>query len=185
MDDAKMTMKRSLTIGVLALGAALGAAGCATTPVAQGSANTTATARKVLEGKWTLLVLSVTAPDGKRATPQASGDLNVDEFGNLSIQYRITDAGRAALESIGVKSPNPVISASGRVAIDPQRKTVTYMPPDANARALDADLAALRANPLALEHTRYYSVASNGVLTLTTRHENGKEATRATWKRAS
>jgi elongation factor Ts len=41
------------------------------------------------------------------------------------------------------------------------------------------------ANPLALEHTRYYSVASNGVLTLTTRHENGKEATRATWKRAA
>ena len=180
-----MTMKRPVTIGVLAFGVALGAAGCATTPVAQGSANTTAAARKALEGKWTLLVLSVTTPDGKRATPQASGDLTVDEFGNLSIQYRLTDAGRAALETIGVKSPNPVISASGRVAIDPQRKTVTYMPPDANARALDADLAALRANPLALEHTRYYSLASNGVLTLTTRHENGKEATRATWKRAA
>ena len=59
------------------------------------------------------------------------------------------------------------------------------MPPDANARALDADQAARRANPLALEHTRYYSVASNGVLTLITRHENGREATRATWKRAA
>ena len=148
----KMTMKRSLTIGVLALGAALGAAGCATTPVAQGSANTTATARKALEGKWTLMVLSVTAPDGKRATPQASGDLNVDEFGNLSIQYRITDAGRAALETIGVKSPNPVISASGR-GDRSAAEDRHYMPPDANARALDADLAApgIRA---ALEHTR-------------------------------
>src|SRR3954464_1074597 len=185
VNKMKMTMKQSRTFGVLVLGAVLGTAGCATTPVAQGPANTTATARKALEGKWTLLVLSVTAPDAKRATPQASGDLTLDEFGNLSIQYRISDAGRAALESIGVKSPNPVVSASGRVTIDPQRKTVTYMPPDANARALDADLAALRANPLALEHTRFYSVASNGVLTLTTRHENGKEATRATWKRAS
>jgi hypothetical protein len=54
-----MTMKQSLTFGVLALGAVLlGIAGCATTPVAQGTANTTATARKALEGKWTLLVLS-------------------------------------------------------------------------------------------------------------------------------
>jgi hypothetical protein len=44
-------------------------------------ANTTATARKALEGKWTLLVLSVAAPDGKRATPQASGDLTVDAWG--------------------------------------------------------------------------------------------------------
>ena len=35
-------MKRSLTIGVLALAVALGVAGCATTPVATGSANTTA-----------------------------------------------------------------------------------------------------------------------------------------------
>jgi len=181
----KMTMKRSLTIGVLALGAALGAAGCATTPVAQGSANTTATARKELEGKWTLLTMVVNSPSGRRATPQASGDLTLDEFGNLTIQYRLTDAGRAALEAIDVKSPNPVISATGRVAIDPQRKMVTYMPPDANARALDADLAARRANPLAVEHTRYYSVSSNGILTLITRHENGKEATRSTWKRSS
>jgi hypothetical protein len=180
-----ITLKWPLAIALLTLGATLGAAGCATTPVATGSANTTKSARLELEGKWTLLVLSVIAPDGKRATPQASGDLSVDEFGNLTIEYRLTDAGRAALELIGVKSPNPVVSASGRVAIDPQRKTVTYQPPDANARALDADQAARRANPLALEHTRYYSVASNGVLTLITRHENGREATRATWKRAA
>ena len=57
------------------------------------------------------------------------------------------------------------------------------MPPDANARALDADAAALRANPLAVEHLRYYTLGSNGILTLTTRYENGKEATRSTWKR--
>lgn len=179
-------MKRSAIVGLsVAVGVALSAAGCATTPVPTGSANTTLTARRQLEGKWTLLTMSVTAEDGKRATPQAAGDLTLDEFGNLSIEYRITDEGRAALDAIGVKSPNPVISASGRVAIDPQRKIVTYMPPDANARALDAELAARRANPLALEHTRYYDVGANGVLTLITRHENGREASRSTWKRAS
>jgi hypothetical protein len=177
-------MKRSLIAGLSAVCLAL-VVGCATTPVASGPANTTQTARKQLEGKWTLVTMVVDSPAGKRATVQAAGDMTLDEFGNLSIEYRLTDAGRAALEGVGMKTPNPVISAAGRVAIDPQRHVVTYMAPDANARALDPDAAALRANPLSLEHTRYYNVASNGVLTLTTRHENGREATRSTWKRAS
>jgi len=179
-------MRRSLVVGWIAAIGGLAAAGCgATTPVAQGSANSTQTARRQLEGKWTMLTMVVNSEQGKRATPQAAGDLSLDEFGNITVEYRISDAGRAALEAIGVKSPNPVISAQGRVAVDPQRKVVTYMPPDANARALSADLAALRANPLAIEHTRYYVIGSDGILTLTTRHPNGKEATRSTWKRAS
>jgi hypothetical protein len=161
------------------------ASGCATTPVATGSANTTKTARKELEGKWTLVALSVNSPDGKHVTPEAAGDLTVDEFSNLKLQYRITPAGRSALEQVGMQSPDPVITAEGRVAIDPQRHTVTYQAPDANARALDPDAAALRANPLALEHLRYYTVAKDGILTLTTRFANGKEATRATWRRTA
>ena len=176
-------MRRSLIVGVLTAGVLVGGVGCATTPVPTGSANTTQTARKELEGKWTMVAMTVNAADGKRVTPQASGNLTVDEFSNLTIEYRLTDAGRSALETVGMRSPNPVISATGRVAIDPQRHTVTYMAPDANARALDADAAVLRANPLALEHLRYYTVGSNGILTLTTRFENGKEATRTTWRR--
>ena len=138
----RMTTKWSLTIGVLALGAALGAAGCKTTPVAQGSANTTATARKELEGQWILVAMTVNSPDGKRVTPQASGDLTSTSSGISRSSTAWRTAGEAALEGIDLRSPNPVVSASGRVAIDPQRQTVTYMPPDANARALDADLAA-------------------------------------------
>jgi hypothetical protein len=179
-----MIMKRWRIAGLwMTVGLALGAAGCKTTPVATGSANTTVSARKQLEGKWTLVAMTVNSTDGKRVTPQAAGDLTMDEFSNLKIEYRLADSGRSALEGIGLRSPNPVISESGRVAIDPQRHTVSYMPPDANARALDADTAALRANPLALEHLRYYTIGSNGILTLTTRYENGKEATRTTWKR--
>ena len=177
-------MKRALIAGLgMTLGVALGTAGCKTTPVETGSANKTVTARKQLEGQWTMVALTVTSPDGKRVTPQAAGDLSVDEFSNLKIEYRLSDSGRSALEGVGMRSPNPVISGTGRVAIDPQRHTVTYMPPDANARALSSDAAALRANPLALEHMRYYTLGSDGILTLTTRYENGKEATRTTWKR--
>jgi hypothetical protein len=178
-------VKRSLFVGLSLAAVALGATACATTPVAQGAANTTQSARRELEGKWTLETMVVNSQNGRRVTPQAAGDMSLDEFGNLSIEYRLTDAGRAALESIDLKSPNPVISGKGRVAIDPQRKVVTYQAPDANARALDPEAAALRANPLSLEHTRYYSVASNGILTLITKYENGREATRSTWKRAS
>jgi hypothetical protein len=178
-------MNRSLMVGLSLALAVFGAGACATTPVATGSANTTQSARKQLEGKWTMVTMIVNSPDGKRVLPDASGDLTVDEFSNLKIEYRLTDVGRRALETVGMRSPNPVISAEGRVAVDPQRHTVTYMAPDANARALDADAAALRANPLALEHLRYYTVGSNGILTLTTKFENGKEATRTTWKRAT
>ncbi len=101
-------MKRSLIVA-LWIASALGAAACKTTPVATGSANTTKTARLELEGKWLLLTLTVNAEDGKRATPEAAGELNVDEFSNLKIEYRLTDAGRGALERIGMRSPNPVI----------------------------------------------------------------------------
>jgi len=179
-------MKRSVIAGLwMTVGLAVAAAGCKTTPVATGSANTTVSARKQLEGQWVLATMTVNSADGKHVTPQVAGDLTLDEFSNLKIEYRLSDSGRSALEGIGLKSPNPVVSTSGRVAIDPQRHTVTYMAPDANARALDADAAALRANPLALEHLRYYTLASNGTLTLTTRFENGKEATRTTWKRST
>ena len=102
-------MKRSVIAGLwMTVGLALGAAGCKTTPVATGSANTTATARKQLEGQWILVAMTVNAPDGKRVTPQAAGELNVDEFSNLKIEYRLADSGRSALEGIGLRTPNPV-----------------------------------------------------------------------------
>ena len=177
-------MKQSVITGLwMTVGLALGAAGCKTTPVATGSANTTATARKQLEGRWILVAVTVNAVDGKRVTPQAAGDLTLDEFSNLKIEYRLSDSGRSALEGIGMRSPNPVVSGYARVVIHPQRHTVTSMPPDANAPPLDAAAAALRAHPLAVEHLRYYTLGSDGILTLTTRYENGKEATRSTWKR--
>ena len=60
-------MKRSLIVGAwMSVGVAVGAAACATTPVATGSANTTETARKRLEGKWTLVALTVSVDEGVR-----------------------------------------------------------------------------------------------------------------------
>jgi hypothetical protein len=185
-------MKRSQVVRlVMVAGVALGLAGCKSAPRARpipttkiDEGNTTQAARKALEGKWTLIALSVSTADGKQATPEAAGELNVDEFGNVKLEYRLTEDGRRALERIGVRYPNPVISESGRAAIDPQKGTVTYIGEEAKANPLDPDVAARRANPFSLERPRYYAIGADGVLTLTTHHDNGKDAAKSTWKKA-
>jgi hypothetical protein len=187
-------MKRSQVVRlVMVAGFALGLAGCKSAPRARPipttrideGQNTTQAARKALEGKWTLLALTITTADGKQAMPEAAGELNVDEFGNIKIEYRLTEDGRKALERIGVRYPNPVISESGRAAIDPQKGTVTYIGSEANANPLDPDLAARKANPFALERPRYYTIGADGVLTMATHHDNGKDAAKSTWKKAA
>jgi hypothetical protein len=153
-----------------------------TSPIAEGT-QTVEAARKMLEGRWSLLSLDVATQDGRKASVAASGMLTSDAFGNLSIEYTISPEGLKALAGLGIKSPNAVISTSGRVVINPQQQLITYVPPDAAQRAFDADLAARRANPFALEHPRYYSVSADGILTLSTRYEDGKDASIGRWKK--
>jgi hypothetical protein len=180
-------------MGVLAAaGVAVGLlAGCAasprqrpveTEPIASGP-QTVEAARKALEGRWTLVSLDVTADDGRKASVDATGVLTSDAFGNLNIEYRLSEAGQKALEGVGIRPPNPVISTTGQAVIDTQQRRITYVPPDAAARAFDADLAAARANPFALERPRYYSLGDDGILTLATRHDSGKDAAVSRWKK--
>jgi hypothetical protein len=44
-------------------------------------------------------------------------------------------------------------------------------------------LAERRQNPFALERTRFYTLGTDGVLTLVTRHDNGKDAATSRWRR--
>ena len=53
--------------------------------------------------------------------------LTFDGFGNLEIEYRMSEAGRQTLESLGIRVPNPVLSTAGNVAIDPVKKQITYV----------------------------------------------------------
>ncbi|HEX5109460.1 MAG TPA: hypothetical protein VFV95_13475 [Vicinamibacterales bacterium] len=172
----------------LALGACVFAAACmgaplTNTPINTGTDSTTA-ARKALEGTWRLVSLEVANADGKKTTVQAEGELVLDAFANLKIIYRVAEAGLKALESVGVEQPTPVISTTGEVAIDVAGQKVTYVGADHSERAFDPDLAARRANPFALERVRYYSVGADGILTLKTRHDNGKDAATSRWQRA-
>ena len=116
---------------------------------------------------------------------EAAGVFISNAFGNVRIEYRVSEAGLKALAALGIDSPNPVISTSGRAAIDTQQRRITYIPPDAATRAFDPGLAAARTNPFALERPRYYALGEDGILTLTTRHDNGRDAAVSRWKKGS
>ena len=154
-----------------------------TSPVST-SEGTTRSQRAALEGRWTLVSLDVTSPNGTKVDPEATGEMVLDDFGNIRIEYRLSADGLRMLEGVGIKPPNPVISASGRVAIDTQNSRVTYMAPDSQARSFDADLAARRANPFALEHQREYAIDADGTLKLTSHYDDGRPATVSTWKKS-
>jgi hypothetical protein len=172
---------------------ALAVAACAPAPRARPlptksideGAGTTAAVRKQLEGSWTLLSMNVTAADGRQTDVDATGSLHFDGFGVLEIVYRVSDTGTKALAGIGVKSPNPVISAKGNVVIDPTAHRITYTADDFEKKlfAADPELAARRANPFALERQRQYSFDADGTLTLWTSHDNGRNASVTKWKR--
>jgi len=157
-------------------------ASCAKPPIDTG-ANSVVEARKRLEGTWNMLSLDVAATDGRQRPVEAHGTLVLDAFGNLDIRYTVADGGLKTLESIGLKSPNPLIATTGKVVVDATQHKVTYLGNDDSARAFDPDLAAKRANPFALERTRYYSLDSSGVMTLTTRYDNGKNAATSRWRK--
>ena len=62
------------------------------------SGDTLQAARKQLEGRWTLISLEYAAPDGKRASVEGTaGSIVADAFGNLEIEYRLSDSGRKTL----------------------------------------------------------------------------------------
>lgn len=153
-----------------------------TTPIATGP-ETSQAARKAFEGSWTLVSLEVAAQDGRPTSVEATGVFISDAFGNVRIEYRVSEAGLNALAALGIDSPNPVISTSGRVAIDTQGRRITYIPPDAATRTFDPGLAALRTNPFALERPRYYVLGEDGILTLRTRHDDGRDAAVSRWKK--
>jgi hypothetical protein len=128
----------------------------------------------------------VHAADGRTAAVEASGFLTAD-FSDMTIQFNISPKGIQALAGIGVTSPNPVISNSGRVLIDTTSRQISYVGADFQKKLMDFDkeLAAKRANPFALERIRTYQFLDDGTLRLATHHDNGKDASVSVWKKSS
>jgi hypothetical protein len=153
-----------------------------TKPVAEGP-GTIEGVRKQLEGRWALVSLTMSGADGRSAPVDAGGQLVSDAFGNLEVEYRLSETGVKTLDGLGIKSPNPVINTSGTVVIDTTQQRITYVGEDFQKRAFDPALAAQRANPFALERVRYYTFGTDGTLTLSTRYEDGKNASVSRWKK--
>ena len=157
---ARVRLVRSAT---LALAGTVLIAGCAaserqrpiqTSRVAT-SGNTLEAARKQLEGRWTLVSLEYAAPDGKRATVEGTaGTLTADGFGNLAIEYRLSEGG--CKPSARWASEPPTRSSRPGAA---RSSTSTSRASSTSTRSLSPSipkLAAARQNPFALERTRYY-----------------------------
>ena len=126
--------------------------------------------------------LEYAAPDGRRATVEGTaGTLNADGFGNLAIEYRLSEAGLKAMGTLGFTTPSAVISTTGRSVINVDQQSIVYV--DDKAQPFDPKLAAGRQNPFALERTRYYDFSADGMLTLKTRHDDGKDAVVSRWKK--
>ena len=102
-----------------------------------------------------------------------------------TFEYKLNEAGLKTLGDLGIKSPTPVIATSGQVVIDPTQQRITYVGEDFQQRSFDPELAKSRANPFALERVRYYTLAPDGTLTLSTRYDNGQNAAVSRWKKGS
>ena len=154
-------------------------------PVAT-SGDTLENARRALQGTWALVSLNVTAPDGRKAAVEAAGTLVSDAFGNLSVEYRMSPAGQKTLESVGITTPNPVVTTSrprghrrGQEAASPMSRrrptpsrSTRNWPPAATTRSRSSGLA-------------IYAVDADGLLTLTTRYDDGTDAAVSRWKKGS
>lgn len=142
--------------------------------------------RQQLQGQWMLASLAVDSEDGKKVNVDATGSLSMDAYGGLHIIFRMTDQGQKALSSIGITSPNPVLTTEGRAVIEPVKKQITFVGEDYKKQGgMDPALAAKRNNPFAVERIRYYAFNPDGTLTLSTKYDNGKDAVVGIWKKAS
>lgn len=153
-------------------------------PVATGS-DSLAAIRARLEGNWTLESLTVASFEGKPLPVGAAGRLTFDRFGNLRVEYEISDEGLVSLGRAGIAMPTPKISTTGQAMIEPQSNQIIYVDPAFAGKPYDANLADMRRNPFALQHRRHYQFNDDGTLTLSARYDTGKDAAVGRWKKGA
>lgn len=138
-------------------------------PVDTGAASVEAV-RRQLHGTWELVTLNLIGSGGARTPVAASGRLQYDDYGNLSMRGSVT----------GSEHIDPsVLNVTGQVAIDPAARTLRF-------RAIAAKTAdERRLDPkLDVSQVRYYEFAGD-VLTTTIKDAAGTPTAVATWKKVS
>jgi hypothetical protein len=155
----------------------LGLVACARpgAPLEQGP-GTVSSARKFLEGQWTLESFQVIPPGQAPVTLGGQGTLVYDDFGNLQMEIRADEKASDLLRAAGIDIRDGVISTQGRTVIDLQHRTLTYVMEGQQGGANPG-------GPLALTRPRHWEVEAN-LLTLTTRDDQGKPLSVSRWRRA-
>lgn len=137
-------------------------------------AQTLASARQYLQGRWVLEAFEVRPPGKAPVALSGTGLLEYDDYGNLRMEIRADEAAAEALRAAGIEIRDGVISTEGRAAIDLQARTLTYF--------LEGQTAA-GGGPLAMSRPRHWEVTAD-VLTLTTRDDGGTPLSVSRWKRS-
>ena len=126
--------------------------------------------RRRLKGTWNLVSLQLYSASGQPTTADASGRLQYDEYGNMSIQ--------AAVKGAPCGFEPTAVNINGRVAIDPVGHVLNFM--DVAARSPDE----LRIDPkLDASRRRYYEFEGD-LLKTTVKSQAGTPVSVATWKKS-
>lgn len=126
--------------------------------------------RRRLQGTWDLMSLQLFSPAGEPVATQATGRLQYDEFGNLSMRGTITG---------GPDVDKSILNVTGHIVIDPAAHTLKFVSitaPTNDEKRIDPQLAA--------SLTRYYELTGD-VLKTTVKAASGATTAVATWKRVS
>ena len=124
--------------------------------------------RRRLQGAWELTSLQIFSPTGEPLAAQATGRLEYDEYGNLTMRGTVTG---------GPQVDNSVLNIAGRVEIDPVAHTLRFR--SITARSADER----RVDPqLDASLVRYYEFDGD-LLKTTVKAANGSTTATGTWKR--
>ena len=176
-----MTIRHRLS-GVLVTAGLVAITGCSAAPrqrpVEGGpvdtGAGTLSSARRFLEGRWTLESFELRPPGKAPITLKGQGTLLYDDSGNLNMQIRADEASSDLLRASGIDIRDGVISTEGRTAIDLQNRTLTYV--------LQGQKPLVR-GPLGIERPRHW-VVEGDVLTLTTKDDAGQPLSIGRWRKS-
>lgn len=138
-------------------------------------AGTSTSARKFLEGSWSLMSFQVFPPDKPPIEVGGQGHLEYDGFGNMTVEIRVPPNAVDPLRFAGVPTNDGLMSMKGRTAIDMQQHTLTYFLENQKPFGTPD-------GPLAFNRKRYWEVDGN-VLTLTTKSDAGKPLSIAKWQK--
>jgi hypothetical protein len=141
-------------------------------PVASGP-GTLSSARKFLEGRWTLESFELRQPGTPPLILKGAGTLVYDDMGNLTMNIRADEASADLLRAAGVDIRDGVIATAGRTAIDLQNHTLTYVV---------QGQAPLIRGPLGTDRPRYWEV-NGDMLTLTTKDGSGEPVSIGKWRK--